>query len=57
MDGYSPYQDENYADQKMNIHTEIELAKKKNAGMESVLAEYKQVIDLEMITSPKYVIV
>ena len=41
----------------MNIHTEIELAKKKNAGMESVLAEYKQVIDLEMITSPKYVIV
>lgn len=57
MDGYSPYQDENYADQKMNIHTVIELAEKKNAGMVSVLTEYKKQIEIDMITTPKYVVI
>lgn len=55
MDGYSPNPDENYADQKMNFFTEKELAEKKNAGMIAVLKEYQQLIDIEMLTTPKYV--
>ena len=56
MDGYSPNPDENYADQKMNFFTEKEMAEKKNAGMIAVLKEYQQLIDIEMLTTPKYVI-
>lgn len=55
MDGYSPNTDENYADQRMNFFTEKELAEKKNAGMASVLREYRKQIDIEMLTIPKYV--
>ncbi len=57
MDGYSPNPDENYADQKMNFFTEKEMAEKKNAGMIAVLKEYKQLIDIEMLTTPKYVVI
>ncbi len=57
MDGYSTNPDENYADQKMNFYTEKELAEKKNAGMVAVLREYKKLIDIEMLTTPKYVII
>lgn len=56
MDGYSPYLDENYADQKMNFFTEKEMAEKKNAGMIAVLKEYSRNVDIKMITTPKYVI-
>ncbi len=55
MDGYSPNPDENYADQKMNFYTEKELAEKKNAGMIAVLKEYQKEIEVEMLTTPKYV--
>ncbi len=55
MDGYSPNPDENYADQKMNLYTEKELAEKKNAGIISVLKEYQKEIEIEMLTTPKYV--
>lgn len=56
MDGYSPNPDENYADQKMNFFTEKEMAEKKNAGMISVLKEYQKHIHIDMLTTPKYVI-
>lgn len=55
MDGYSPNQDENYADQKMNFYTEKEIAEKKNAGMISVLKEYKKQIEIEMVTTSRFV--
>lgn len=55
MDGYSPNSDENYADQRMNFFTEKEMAKKKNFGMISLLKEYKKQIDIEMLTTPRYV--
>ena len=57
MDGYSPNPEENYADQKMNFYTEKELAEKKNAGMIAVLKEYQKQIDVEMLTTPKYVVI
>lgn len=55
MDGYSPNTDENYADQKMNFFTEKEMAEKKNAGMIAVLREYQELIDIEMLTTPKFI--
>lgn len=55
MDGYSPNPDENYADQKMNFFTEKEIAEKKNAGIITILKEYQTLIDIEMLTTPKYV--
>ncbi len=57
MDGYSPNPDENYADKKMNFYTEKELAEKKNAGMIEVIKSYRKQTDIEMLTTPKYVVV
>ena len=57
MDGYSLNPDENYADQRMNFHTERELAEKKNAGMTAVLREYQKEVKIEMLTRPKFVII
>lgn len=55
MDGYSPHPDENYGDQRMNFHTEKELAEKKNSGMNIVLNDLSQQIELEFLTTPRYV--
>lgn len=56
MDGYSVNQDENYADQKLSFYTEKETAEKKNAGIISVLREFSKNIDIEFITTPKFVV-
>lgn len=56
MDGYSINSEENYADQKMNFHTERRLIEKKNAGMITVLKSLCDSIDIEFITTPKYVV-
>ncbi len=56
MDGYSANPDENYADEKMNFHTEKALAEKKNAGMSAVLREIRKEMDVEFITTPKFVV-
>ena len=55
MDGYSTNLEENYADQKMYLFTEKELIGKRNTGMSKVLKEYKKEIDIEFLTTPKYV--
>ena len=57
MDGYSVNPDENYADQRMNFYTKKELAKKKNIGMTNVLSELKNSIDIEFLTTPRYVVI
>lgn len=57
MDGYSPNHDENYADQMMNFYTEKKFAEAKNAGMVAVLKDYGKEIDIEMLTTPKYVVI
>ena len=56
MDGYSVNPDENYADQSMNFYTEKEMAEKKNAGMAAVLKDMKKDVDIEFVTSPKFVV-
>jgi len=57
MDGYSTNPDENYADQKMNFFTEKDLAQKKNMGMSIVLREFEKDIDIEFVTTPRYVVI
>ena len=57
MDGYSPNPDENYADNKMKFYTEKGLAEKKNLGINEILKKYRKKIDIEMLTTPKYVII
>lgn len=57
MDGYSPNSDENYADKKMNFYTEKDEAEKKNAGMNAVLKEFSKSINIEFLTSQKYIII
>ena len=57
MDGYSDKADENYADQRMNLYTGKELAEKKNAGLISVLSELKNRVDIEFLTTPRFVVV
>lgn len=56
MDGYSINPDDNYADQKMNFYTEGELAEQKNVGMATVLKKFEKSIDIEFITTPKFVV-
>lgn len=56
MDGYSMNQEENYADQNMNIHTEKELSEMKNKGMALVLKDISKSIEIEFLTTPKYVV-
>ena len=56
MDGYSLNPDENYADQKMNFYTKIKYVEQKNKGIITVLKEYQNLIDIEMLTTPKYVV-
>lgn len=55
MDGYSPVSDENYANQAMDIYTKKQTAEKKNAGMISVLKAFQKELDIEMLTTPKYI--
>lgn len=55
MDGYSFDYEENYADQRMTFATEKELAVKRNEGLSKVLKEYAARINIEMLTTPKFV--
>ncbi len=55
MDGYSVNAYENYADQRMNFHTEKEMAEKRNSGIINVLMELKNCVDIEFLTTPRYV--
>lgn len=56
MDGYSANLDENYADSRMNFSTDKVMAEKKNAGIMAVLKDFSTMIDIEILTSPKYVV-
>lgn len=56
MDGYSIDQDDNYADKKMNFYSEKDIIEKKNLGMISVLKEIGKSVDIEFITTPKYIV-
>lgn len=56
IDGYSIDPAENFADKKMNFYTQKATFEAMNAGLNSVLKRYKEDIELEFITTPKFVI-
>lgn len=55
IDGYSIDSTENFADKKMNFYTQKATFEAMNAGINSVLKKYKEDIELEYITTPKFV--
>lgn len=55
IDGYSLDPTQNFADQKMNFFTQKATFEAMNLGMNEVLSEYSKQIDIEFITTPKFV--
>lgn len=55
LDGYSLDPAANFADQKMSFYTQKATFEAMNCGMNEVLREYKKLIDLEFVTTPKFV--
>lgn len=55
LDGYSVDPTENFADAKMNFYTQKAMFESMNAGMSAALSDFAKQIDLEFVTTPKYV--
>lgn len=55
IDGYSLDPTQNFADQKMNFFTQKATFEAMNQGMNDVLREYSKLIDIEFVTTPKFV--
>lgn len=55
MDGYSIDPTQNFADQSMAFFTRKSAFEAMNAGMSAVLNEFAKQIELEFVTTPKYV--
>lgn len=55
IDGYSVNPAENFADNKMSFYTQKAIFEAMNAGLNKVLNKYKEDIELEYLTIPKYV--
>ncbi len=55
MDGYSSDPTQNFADEKMNFFTKKASFQAMNEGMSTVLREYNGQIDIEFVTTSKYV--
>ena len=54
FDGYSYDSEENYADKRMVLFTKKALVDAMNIGMEEVMAEYKNDIDIIFLTEPRH---
>ncbi len=57
MDGYSLDLMDDYAVEKMNFHTKIDLAEDRNIKMTNVIKEYRKLIDIQFITEPRHLFV
>jgi len=55
LDGYYVNEDQAYSNQMINSYFEYEIAKKKNAGVTDVLKELHSSVDIQFITTPKYI--
>ena len=55
LDGYSVDAAENYANEKMNFYTRRDTLALMNIGMSAALSDFAKQIDLEFVTTPKYV--
>ncbi len=57
IDGYSTDPNRNFADERMNFYTQKAVFEAMNTGMSEVLNEYKKEIDIEYVTTPRFVII
>lgn len=57
IDGYSIDPSENFADKKMNFYSKKATFEAMNAGMVNVLRQFKESIEIEYVTTPKYVVI
>jgi 4-hydroxy 2-oxovalerate aldolase len=55
LDGYSLDSSQNFADPKMNFYANKAEFESMNTGMVKVLREYKAMINIEFVTTPRYV--
>ncbi len=57
LDGYSTDPSRNFADEKMNFYTRKAIYQAMNAGMTQVLGEYKKQVEIEFVTTPRFVVI
>lgn len=57
LDGYSADPTQNFADSQMNFYTQRSTYEAMNEGMISALKNYRKEVEIEYITSQKYVII
>lgn len=57
IDGYSMDPTQNFADQKMNLYTQKATFEAMNSGINEVLREFAEQIEIEFVTKPKYIFV
>lgn len=57
LDGYSSDPLQNFADKEMSFFTQYDHFQAMNKGLNQVLTDYKQYIDIEYVTTPKHVII
>lgn len=55
IDGYSVDPSKNFMDSKMNFYAQKATFEAMNKGMEKVLKEYSELVDIEYVTTQKYV--
>ena len=54
MDGYSLDPMQNYADRKMTFYTQRAFMESKNDGMNAMLRKFAKEIEIEMVTTPRF---
>lgn len=57
FDGYSHIRSENFASKNMDFITNEHVFDRMNAGMSRVLTDYKEKIEIEFLTIPKYLVI
>ncbi len=55
IDGYSVDPDNNFTDQRMRFYTKKAVFEAMNEGLNAAMAEFSKLIDIEYVTTPKYV--
>ncbi|MCD7804491.1 MAG: aldolase catalytic domain-containing protein [Oscillospiraceae bacterium] len=57
IDGYSTDPNQNFADEKMTFYTKKAVFEAMNEGMTEVLKKYKEEIEIEYVTTPRFVVI
>lgn len=57
MDGYSANFSDDYAYEKMNFYSKKEIADMRNEGITEVLKEYRKLVEIQFVTSPRKILI